>query len=69
MEVGSKVRIQVPADHAVLTTSWFPKSGATGTIQKMFKNGTVAVAVDQLRNGSDDGKVTLHFSRQYLVPA
>jgi len=63
VEVGQKVEIIVPDGHVLYSTAWWPKKGVrvTGTVQKLFKNGKVAVAVDQLRNRSEDGKHTCHF--------
>ena len=37
--------------------SWLP-----GTVQKVFRNGKVAVAIDQIRNRSADGCATIHFT-------
>lgn len=38
----------------------------TGIVQKVFKNGQVAIAVDQLRNNSEDGRRTLHFKAAFI---
>lgn len=61
MEKGTSVRIVLSEGHALLTTKWFPKTGATGTVERVFKNGRVAVAVNEVRNFSNDGLKTLHF--------
>lgn len=45
---------------------WIPVGTLTGTVQKLFKNGKIAVAVDQIGNQSEDGKHTMHFSRARL---
>lgn len=68
MNSGDKVRIVLAADADLLRTAWWPKGETTGTIQKVFKNGKVAVAVHQLRNVWDggDGLRTLHFRRENL---
>lgn len=67
LAVGDTVRIAIPADHDLMTTQWWPKTGATtGTVQKLFKNGQIAVAVHQLRNRSADGFRTLQFSAESL---
>jgi ABC-type cobalt transport system substrate-binding protein len=67
MEPGTRVTITLPAKSPFLKCIWFPKSGeVTGTVQKCFKNGLVAVAVDQIGNASTDGRRTLHFSRDHL---
>ena len=67
---GAKVRINVPEDDSLRQTKWYPKGEVTGTVQKVFKNGKVAVAVDQLRNVQDsgDGLRTLHFHRDHVEP-
>ena len=64
---GTRVRI-TPNDD-LLDTAWWPKSGdVTGTVERVFKNGKVAVAVDQLGNRSDDHKRTIHFGPADLTP-
>jgi hypothetical protein len=61
LQIGERVRIEIPADSSLYQTKWWPKKGpVTGTVQKIFKNGTVAVAIDQIRNFSADGKHTMH---------
>lgn len=68
LQVGERVEFRIPDDHALHTTQWWPKTGpVTGTVQKVYKNGNVAVAVDQLRNLSADGLYTLHISAGYLT--
>jgi hypothetical protein len=39
----------------------------TGTVQKIFKNGNVAVAIHQIRNFSEDGLHTMHFPISEVV--
>lgn len=63
IQVGDKVRV-VDADRGGFSRcQWWPEGQVTGNVQKVFKNGKVAVAVHQLRNVSDsgDGLTTLHF--------
>lgn len=60
---GSKVDVSLPDDSPFLQTKWYPKGPVTGVVQKVFANGNVSVAIDQLRNMSSDGRRTL------LVPA
>lgn len=43
----------------------YPKT-LSGTVQKLFKNGNVAVAVHQLPNGSEDGCRTIHFKQDTM---
>jgi hypothetical protein len=64
LKVGDKVHIILADGHPLFTTQWWPRQGVetTGTVQKVFKNGKVAVAVHQLRNRSEDGCHTLHFT-------
>lgn len=66
MEVGQKVRITTT--EWLAQCQWWPKEGATGTVQKVFKNGKVAVAVDQVKNRSEDGCWTGHFKAAQLFP-
>ena len=71
LRVGQKVKVVIPADHCLYTTQWWPKRGVevTGTVQKLFKNGKVAVAIDQLRNKSEDGRHTMNWSStDCLIP-
>lgn len=74
---GTKVRIVVSENSPFLACAWWPTTAerdgrfgsvwvrrsdeVTGTVQKVFKNGSANVAVDQIRNGSDDGLKTLSF--------
>lgn len=68
IEVGFKVIITVPEGHSLRRTAWWPKSGiATGTVERLFKNGKVAVAVDQVGNFSADRKWTGHFEVDLLT--
>jgi len=63
MQVGDMVRI-IDADRGGFSKClWWPTGQVTGTVQKIFKNGQVAVAIHQLRNVNDsgDGLRTLHF--------
>jgi hypothetical protein len=46
---------------------WIPAGPLTGTVQKVFKNGKVAVAIDQIRNGSADGLHTLNVPRARII--
>jgi hypothetical protein len=66
LEVGMKVEIRLPDDHVLYTTAWWPKKGEfeklTATVQKVFKNGKVMIAIDQFRNKSEDGKHSMRWS-------
>jgi hypothetical protein len=67
MNIGQKVTIHAPADSSLARyAKWWPKGVLTGTVQKLFKNGKVAVAVDQLPNNSDDGCKTMNFPADWL---
>lgn len=70
LEAGLKVRIVLPADSPFREVSWIADPDAlTGTVQRVFKNGKVAVAVDQLRTwDSKDGLRTLHFAQEEVEP-
>jgi hypothetical protein len=46
---------------------WIPVGPLTGTVQKVFKNGKVAVAIDQIRNGSADGLHTLNVPGDRII--
>jgi hypothetical protein len=61
LTIGQTVTITAPEGAALYTTTWWPKMGTkvTGTVQKVFKNGNVAVAVDQLPNRSADMRKTM----------
>jgi hypothetical protein len=64
IQVGQKVEIK-----NALPQPWFKKEYPeflTGKVEKVFKNGNVAVAVDQLQNRSEDGKRTIHFPSSLL---
>lgn len=63
-ESGRKVKITPSPGSGFTKCVWWPKGEVTGTIQKCFKNGTISVAVDQLKNlrDSGDGLRTLHFA-------
>lgn len=66
--IGTAVEIQLPPAHALNMTKWWPKTGpVTGTVQRVFKNGQVAVAIDQLGNRSEDGHRTLHLAAAFLT--
>lgn len=61
-QTGDKVEIRVAADSPLYQTNWWPKSGkVTGTVQKVFKNKKIAVAVDQVKNSSEDRRHTMNF--------
>lgn len=64
IQIGDKVRIILKPDADLFKTMWWPKGETTGTVQKIFKNGKIAVAVDQLYAAGDDNKRTLHFSKE-----
>jgi len=65
----TRVKIVAPPDAYIWTTKWWPQRGdVTGTVQKTFKNGKVAVAIDQLRNRSDDGRKTMNLPAEWLQP-
>jgi len=66
MKVGD--RVKVTDDGIFAKADWYPKGRATGTVQKVFKNGKVAVAIDQLRqiHDSGDGLRTLHYPSRSL---
>jgi hypothetical protein len=68
MQVGTRVEVRLPDDSDLYECRWWPRRGVriTGTVQKVFRNGKVAVAVDQLRNRSEDGCGTMHFLRDRL---
>jgi hypothetical protein len=71
LTVGQKVEIRIPDDHCLYTTAWWPKRGVqvTGEVQKIFKNGKVAVAVDQVKNKSEDRRHTMNWeSTDCLIP-
>jgi len=44
---------------ASLRSGYDPATGWTGTVQKTYKNGRVLVAIDQLRNRSEDGRKSI----------
>lgn len=67
LETGMAVKVQVAANSPFLSCVWWPKGEVTGKVQKLFKNGQVAVAVDQLYVAGGDNKRTLHFNRSELV--
>jgi hypothetical protein len=67
MKAGQKVEIV-----NTLPQNWFRHlsqypSILTGTVQKVFKNGKVAVAMDQLPMRGGDGKRTIHFDGANVV--
>jgi len=57
MQRGDHVIIHSPSRAAC---SWW-HDGATGTVQRIFRNGKVAVALHDIRNQSADGRLTQHF--------
>lgn len=70
-QVGDRVEIRIPDDHDLYRTEWWPKKGTrvTGTVQKLFKNGKIAIAIDQLGNKSEDRKHTINWrSIECLIP-
>jgi hypothetical protein len=68
LKVGERVAIVIPEASILYNTAWWPKTGpVTGTVQKVFKNGKVAVAVDQLHNWGGDGLRTMHFQADDIV--
>lgn len=66
---GTRVEIRVAADHSLHLCQWWPEGVVTGTVEKVFKNGNVAVAVERIRNLSADGLKTLHFKATELHAA
>lgn len=66
--IGQKVQIEAPEGAALYTTAWWPKFGTkvTGTVQRIFKNGNIAVAVDQLPNRSDDMRKTMNLPAAWM---
>jgi hypothetical protein len=71
LAVGMKVEIVLADDAPLYTTAWWPKRGVrvTGTVTKLFKNGMANVAIDQLRNRSEDGLHTMRMDAADLVPS
>lgn len=65
-QIGDRVTVRVPATAPLAAVAWWPKGEVTGTVQKLFKNGKVAVAIDQIRNRSADGCHTMHLSPEWL---
>ena len=65
MNPGDKV--QITDKSAFDTCMWWPAGIVTGTVQKVFKNGFVAVAVHQLPLAGGDGLRTLHIKRHQLI--
>lgn len=66
MQVGDKVKIVLNDNDPLYGTVWWPKGQVTGVVQKIFKNGKVMVAIDQLPNRSDDGKSSMNFPANEL---
>lgn len=64
---GTKVHVTTPAGADLLTTKWWPKGEVTGTVQKLYKNGNAAVAIDQIRNFSADGLHTINLPTSWLA--
>lgn len=67
IQIGSRVLVVLPEDAPLRGTQWYPKGEVTGEVQRIFKNGTAAVAIDQIRNSSADGRHELHLRLEYLV--
>ena len=66
MTVGTKVNITIPQGEYLLECRWIPGPALTGTIQRLFKDSRAAVAIDQLRNRSQDGRRTLHLPLAWM---
>lgn len=62
IKIGTKVEVALTPDAPLCQTAWWPTGTVTGTVQKIYKNGTVLVAIDQIRNGSQDRKKSMNFS-------
>jgi hypothetical protein len=67
LEAGERVQIVIAEDHPLNSTTWFPRGEVFGIVQKVFKNGKVAVAVEGVRNQSADGLLTMHFESPEIV--
>lgn len=61
MKQGDKVSIKVAEGSGFLKCVWWPKGDVTGLVEKVYKNGKVSVAVDQIKNRSADGRRSLNF--------
>jgi len=59
-------RVRINDEYRAKNCQWWPAGEVRGTIQKIFKNGQIAVAVDQLFMAGGDEKRTLHFSAAEL---
>lgn len=73
LTVGQEVEIILPDDCPLYRTAWWPKKGKfpkiTATVQKVYKNGKVMIAVHQFRNRSEDRMHSMRWSTlEYLHP-
>ncbi|ATI15701.1 hypothetical protein [Bordetella phage vB_BbrM_PHB04] len=66
MKVGDKVKVIRTPDSFYNRVLWWPDSGMTGTVEAIFKNGSIRVACDQLRNKSEDGKISKTFKKDEM---
>ena len=64
---GDKVSILAPEGADVYRTQWWPKGEITGTVEKTFKNGNIAVAIDQMGNRSADHCRTMNIPFSWLT--
>lgn len=63
MKIGDKVNIIRTDDSFYNKVLWWPENGMTGVVEAIHKNGSVRVACDQLRNKSEDGKISKTFRK------
>lgn len=61
MKAGDKVKVIRTENSFWRDVKWWPNDGMTGTVQKVFANGSVRVACHQLPNHSDDGMISKTF--------
>lgn len=61
MKPGDQVKIERTKGSLYANAVWWPASGLTGTVQKVFANGSVKVACHQLPNHSDDKMISKTF--------
>lgn len=68
---GDTVTVTAPEDAPLRGTTWWPRGEVTGTVTKAYKNGNLAIAIHQLRNGSEDGCQTMNLPASWcsLAPA
>jgi hypothetical protein len=65
---GEIIRIEMTADNQFNRCVWFPKgTHVMATVERVFKNGKLAVALHGTRNRSDDGRITVHLSPGDIV--